>query len=100
MGTTTGRGSLARATDDFLTSLRAERDLSPNTLAAYGYDLAQCAEWAARTNAGHLTDIARRLVRRYVASRSGNRYARRAIARKVSALRALLRWAVLPDLIS
>ena len=99
MGTGQQQGSLDRAVDRFLTTLRAERDLSPNTLDAYRRDLAQFSSWAARARVDSLEAIDRRLVRRYVAWLSENRYARRSIARKASALRSLLQWAVVHDLI-
>ena len=91
---------LTRAGDDFLTSLRAERDLSPHTVDAYRSDLAQFIEWARRARVEALDDVDRRLLRRYVAWLSENRYARRSIARKASAIRALLKWAVIHDLIA
>ena len=92
--------SLGRARDDFLTSMRAERDLSPHTIEAYRSDLAQFIEWAGRARVEDLSEIDRRLLRRYVSWLSANRYARRSIARKASAVRALLRWAVVHDLIA
>ena len=92
--------SLGRARDDFLTGMRAERDLSPHTIEAYRSDLAQFIEWAGRARVDDLTEIDRRLLRRYVSWLSANRYARRSIARKASAVRALLRWAVVHDLIA
>lgn len=100
MGTTAGRASLARAAKDFLTSLRAERDASPHTLTAYESDLGQFIDWAGGAGVESVTQIDRTLVRRFVAFLSAQRYARRTIARKASALRGLLRWAVTHDLIS
>ena len=91
--------SLRRAADDFITSLRAERDASPHTLSAYESDLGQFLAWAETREIESLTDVDRRLVRAYVASLSNQRYARRSIARKASALRSLLNWAVVHDLI-
>ncbi|HET7483502.1 MAG TPA: tyrosine recombinase XerC [Actinomycetota bacterium] len=91
--------ALDRACDSFLQSLAAERDLSPNTIAAYGSDLRQFIEWAARSHVDDLHGIDKKIVRRYVSWLSSNRYARRSIARKVSALRSLLRWAMLHGLI-
>src|SRR5688500_18177421 len=91
---------IAAVADDFLAGLRAERDLSPHTLAAYSSDLAQFGEWSER---GRVTDMRkndRQHLRRYVAYRTERRYARRTIARKISAIRSLLRWAVLHDLIA
>ncbi|MCA1850643.1 MAG: tyrosine recombinase XerC [Acidobacteria bacterium] len=100
MRATTGRTSLTRAVHDFLTSLRAERDLSSHSLSAYRGDLAQFIEWAARGRVENVSKIDRRLVRRYVAWLSERRYARRSIARKISALRSFLRWAIVHDLIA
>ncbi len=85
--------------DDFLAALKAERDVSPHTLIAYGNDLAQFTEWAGRGQVDDLAGIDRRLLRRYVAYLGERRYARRTIARKLSALRSLLRWAVIQELI-
>ena len=100
MASRAGRTSLQRAADDFLTSLRAERDLSPHTVDAYRSDLAQFIEWAHRARIDTLADVDRRVMRRYVAFLSERRYARRSIARKASAVRSLLRWAVVHDLIA
>jgi integrase/recombinase XerC len=101
---TEGRGAEARASivgsaASFLRAQRVERDLSPHTLMAYKHDLAQFAEWASRSRVSRLVDVDRRLIRRYVAYLGQRDYARRSIARKVSALRSLLRWALLHQLI-
>lgn len=90
---------VARVVVDYLRSVRAERDLSPHTVEAYGRDLRQFAEWAARGSIAELVDVDRRLVRRYLAYLGQRGYARRSIARKASALRSLLRWAVLHDVV-
>jgi integrase/recombinase XerC len=91
--------TLTQATDDFIRSIRAERDLSPHTITAYTSDLAQFAEWSARGQIFTLESIDRRHLRRFVGYLGQRSYARRTIARKVSAVRSLLRWAVLHDLI-
>ena len=87
--------------DAFLRSVRAERDLSSHTIAAYRSDLTRFAEWA-RAQPGRVEvveQIDRRLLRTYLAylaqaeSVPGRRYARRSIARKLSALRSMLEWA-------
>ena len=91
--------SLDHTARAFVRSLRAERDLAANTLAAYERDLAQFSKWAGRGGVTRLEEIDRKLVRRYLANLSERRYARRSIARKASALRSLLRWAVLRGLI-
>lgn len=82
----------------FLRSAAAERDLSPHTIAAYCSDLAQFTDWARRSDALALTDIDRKLLRRYVAYLSERDLARRSIVRKASAIRSLLRWASLQGL--
>jgi integrase/recombinase XerC len=92
-------GSIVGSAASFLRAQRAERDLSPHTLMAYQHDLAQFAEWASRSSVSRLVDVDRRMIRRYVAFLGQRDYARRSIARKVSALRSLLRWAVLHQLI-
>lgn len=96
----TGRRSTIEAVaGSFIRSLKAERDLSPHTLAAYRSDLHQFAEWAGR---GRITDVGkidRLLLRRFVSFLAQGRYARRSIARKLSAVRSMLSWAVLHDLI-
>lgn len=99
MAPTASKAALADARDRFLITMRAERDLSPHTIDAYRGDLDQFIAWAGRARVTDLTEIDRRLLRRYVAWLSANRYARRSVARKASAVRALLRWAVLHDLI-
>ncbi|MDQ3985857.1 MAG: tyrosine recombinase XerC [Actinomycetota bacterium] len=86
------------AAESFLRAAAAERDLSPHTIAAYRSDLSQFAQWAGRARARHLEDVDRLILRRYVAFLSERRLARRSIARKVSAIRSLLRWAVVQEL--
>lgn len=89
--------SIAAATEAFVRSLRAERDLSPHTIAAYRSDLAGFAAWAGRARVDALAGIDRRLLRRYLGYLAERRYARRSIARKASAVRSLLTWAVVHD---
>jgi integrase/recombinase XerC len=78
----------------FLRAARAERDLSPHTLAAYERDLDQFIGWGARGNVTLVDEVERRVVRRYVAWLVQRGYARRSVARKASALRSMLTWAV------
>ena len=86
--------------EDWLHSLRAERDVSPHTLSAYAVDLGQFSEWSARGQVDDLGSIDRRHLRRYVAFLSEKKFARRTIARKVSSIRSFLRWAVLHGFIA
>jgi integrase/recombinase XerC len=87
--------SLPAVGASFVRAARAERDLSPHTIAAYSSDLAQFAEWARRGGVLSVEDVDRRLLRRYVAYLSERRYSRRSVARKISTVRSMLRWAVL-----
>jgi integrase/recombinase XerC len=90
---------LERAVEGFLQAVRAERDLSTNTQAAYGTDLDQFVAWARRHEIADLDQIDRRALRRYVAHMSERGLARRSIARKTSALRSMLRWSQLHGLV-
>jgi integrase/recombinase XerC len=75
---------------DFLGSLTS---VAPRTLEAYAADLAGFVAWAERGGVGDPAEVDRTLLRRYVAFLSARRYAKRSIARKVSALRRYFRWA-------
>ncbi len=92
--------SIAATSAAFLSALEAERDVSPHTLAAYRRDLDTFDAWAGRGGVAGLGAVDRKLLRRYVSYLAQLGYARRSIARKVSALRSLLGWAVLTDAIS
>jgi integrase/recombinase XerC len=91
--------SLNEAIDRFLTAARAERDLSEHTLGAYSSDLEAFAEWSGRGGVSDLDAVERRHLRRYVSYLGSRGYARRSIARKASAVRSLLGWALDQDLI-
>lgn len=92
--------SIAATSAAYLSALRAERDVSPHTLAAYRHDLTGFNAWARRGGVTGLRAVDRKLLRRYISYLTQLGYARRSIARKVSALRSLLAWAVLTDVIS
>jgi integrase/recombinase XerC len=93
-GLSLGPETIRAVAERWLRGLAAERDLSPNTIAAYRSDLKQFAEWAGRAGVDRLDRVDRRLLRRFVSGLSEQRYARRSIARKASAVRSLLAWAV------
>lgn len=93
-------GSVRAVSESYLRALAAERDLSPLSIDAYRRDLAQFSEWLERGGTKVLAEVDRRLLRRYVSYLGERRYARRSIARKASAIRSLLRWAVLQDVIA
>jgi len=74
----------------FLASLTS---VAPRTVEAYGGDLAGFTEWAGRGDVTGPDGVDRTLLRRYVAHLATRRYAKRSIARKVSALRRYFAWA-------
>ena len=92
-------GEIGEVVEAYLRAGRAERDLSPHTLSAYRSDLAQFTEWAERSKVARIEDIDRVLLRRFVSFLGEKRLSRRSIARKASALRSMLRWALLHDLV-
>lgn len=73
----------------FAGSLTSSAD---NTVAAYRRDVRDFAVWAERSGVTRPDQVERLLLRRYVASLTTRRYAKRSIARKVSALRRYFRW--------
>jgi site-specific recombinase XerD len=66
--------------------------VAPRTVEAYRRDLAGFAEWAERGGVHGPADVDRLLLRRYVAHLATRHYAKRSIARKVSALRRYFAW--------
>jgi integrase/recombinase XerC len=95
-----GVRTLEAVVEEWLRAARAERDLSPHTLAAYARDSEQFVQWTRRGGLERLADLDRRVLRRYVAFLSERRYARRSIVRKVSAVRTMLEWAVTRGLLA
>ena len=74
----------------FLASLTS---VAPRTIEAYASDLAGFVEWAGRGGVEDPAEVDRTLLRRYVAHLATRRYAKRSMARKVSALRRYFAWA-------
>ena len=80
--------TIADAAADFVHRAAVERGLSPHTLAAYERDLAQFADFCEQCGVIELDAVNRRLVRRHVSQLSVQGYARRSVARKMSAVRS------------
>ncbi len=77
--------------DRFLAYMAEERNVSPQTVRAYSSDLARYLEWAEREDADPLGSDPR-ILRRYLADLDRARYARRTIARRLSAIRSLFAY--------
>jgi integrase/recombinase XerC len=92
----------ATQVEDFLQTLRDGRQLSPHTLIAYRRDLADFTEFMA-TRAGQepwdWSTVDRLALRGYLGRLSQRRFARRTIARKISAIRSFFRFLHREDLI-
>lgn len=80
--------TLADAAADFVHRAEVERGLSVHTLAAYERDLGQFAGFCEDSGVIELRAVNRRLIRRYMSQLSLRGYARRSVARKISAVRS------------
>lgn len=83
-----GTVTLADAAADFVHRAEVERGLSPHTLAAYERDLSQFADFCEDADVIELREVNRRLIRRFMSQLSVQGYARRSVARKISAVRS------------
>ncbi len=81
--------------ESYLLALTAERGASGHTVSAYRSDLTQFTDWVSRSHVTDPSDVDRKLIRRYVAFMGQKRYARRTMARKLSAIRSMFAWATL-----
>lgn len=79
--------------DAYLDYRRTLRGSSPHTLAAYSGDLVQLAEYLESQQVRDLAAVTVAHLRGYLAELAGHDYARSTIARKLSAVRSLFRWA-------
>src|SRR3954469_19353321 len=80
---------MAWRTDEFQRSLTG---VSPNTLQAYGSDVAAFVEWAERAHIEGPEAVDRLVLRRYLAYLTTRQYARRTISRKAAAVRRYFAW--------
>ena len=78
---------------EFLRDLRVTRNMSPETVRAYGTDLAQYGDWLVRQGVDPLA-VTHRQLRSYLAELTQARYSSRTINRHLSAIRAFYRWLV------
>lgn len=79
--------------DAYLDYRRTLRGSSPHTLAAYAGDLVQLAEYLEAKGVESLASVRVGHLRGYLAELAERQYARSTIARKLSAIRSLFRWA-------
>src|SRR5437879_7358174 len=93
MTATAGARASGDAVEDFLRHLGGERNLSPNTVAAYRRDLTQFIAFCARLRVDPMRADAK-AIRRFLAQRMTLGDARTSIARKASCLRTFYRFAV------
>ena len=79
--------------EQYLDHLRVERGLSPNTLEAYGRDVARLGAFAAAQRRS-LLDLAQADISRFIGQLRDEGLSARSVARTVHALRGLFRFAV------
>ena len=80
--------------DAYLTHLGVERALSPNTIEAYASDLADIVQYLAREGMGGWTELTPVHVLGYLATAAQQGLSPATRARRLSALKGLVRWMV------
>ncbi len=89
----------AELVDRYLVYMRVERAASPQTVRAYSADLARYLEWAERTGVDPIV-LTHRQMRLYLAEMDRAGYARRTVARRLSAVRSFFAYAVTEGLVA
>lgn len=86
--------------DNFITYLRAVKNVSPHTLRAYGSDLDQFLEYWQKRGAGDLALADHRFFRRYSSHLQGLNYSRSTLSRKLTSLRRFFNYLEMEGVIS
>lgn len=76
----------------FLRHLEAEKGSSALTIHHYGADLSQFLSWMERQQIKNFSDVSYFHVRSFLAELNGKQYAKKSVARKLSALRSFFRY--------
>lgn len=76
----------------FLDYLLVERGLAKNTLASYGHDISQFAEFSKDAGVESCSEISEDLMTRYLARLRAENYAATSVARKLAAIRTFLKF--------
>lgn len=85
---------LEQLVDAYLDHLRVERALSPHTLSAYGRDLNHFVEFAAQCGCEDPDELTLGLLGAWLAALEQQRLSARSAARRLSALRGMMRFLV------
>lgn len=85
---------LSRAREEYLDYLAVERGSSPNTLAAYGRDLARYVGWLAERGVREPDEVTRELVEEHVAALAETGLAPSSVERAASAIKGFHRFMV------
>ena len=81
---------MAKHIEQFLRSLRAERNCSPHTIAAYSKDLAKFSEFTGPKIG--FADIDHRMIRAFMAEQMDKGLSKASVARALASLRSLFQW--------